>query len=199
MKLMKSMNILGAVIVLTACFVSGAQAISQDTIDGIENSIVELQDKQDTAKLMADSARKLGLSEDSPTIETAKSIWIDTDTEKQRLHEELEVARRKLKEINTRVYAGTFRLTGYCPCSSCSGPWGYSTSSGARATEGITVAADPNVLPEGTKLYIEGVGTRVVQDVGGAVRGNKIDIFVSSHGSCYDSNINCMAKVYILE
>lgn len=193
------MKVLSIAIALATFTVGGAQAITQDTIDGIENSIVELQDKQDTAKLMADSARKLGLSEDSPTIETAKSIWIDTDTEKQRLREELEVARRKLKEINTRVYAGTFRLTGYCPCRSCSGPWGYSTSSGARATEGITVAADPNVLPEGTKLYIEGVGTRVVQDVGGAVRGNKIDIFVSSHGNCYDNNVNCMAKVYILE
>lgn len=183
----------------TICFVGGAHAISQDDIDGIKSSILELQEKQETAKIMADSARKLGLAENSSPIAAAKEIWNSADSEKSSLYKELEVAQRKLKEKNSRVYAGTFRITGYCPCRQCSGSWGYSTSSGARATEGVTVAADPRVLPEGTRIYIENVGERIVQDVGGAVKGNKIDVFVEEHDYCYNSNINGHANVYILK
>lgn len=199
MSLKKLMKVLSTVMVFAACFVSGAHAISQDDIDGIKTSIQELQEKQETAKVMADSARKLGLEENSSPIAAAKAIWKDVDNEKRVLYKELEVAQRKLEEKNSRVYAGTFRLTGYCPCERCSGPWGYGTSSGARATEGITVAADPRVLPEGTRIYIEGVGERIVQDVGGAIKGNKIDVFVEEHEHCYNANINGNANVYILK
>ncbi|MFT9847113.1 3D domain-containing protein [Aneurinibacillus sp. REN35] len=55
------------------------------------------------------------------------------------------------------------------------------TASGHRTKVGTTVAAGRHI-PFGTVLYIEGVGYRVVHDRGGAIKGNKIDVFVSSMG-----------------
>lgn len=79
-------------------------------------------------------------------------------------------------------------ITAYCPCEKCCGIWAKNrpngvvyTASGEVAQEGVTVAADWDVYPAGTVLYIEGMGEYVVQDVGGAVNGNHIDIFLSSH------------------
>ena len=51
----------------------------------------------------------------------------------------------------------------------------------------------------GTKIYIEGVGERIVQDVGGAIKGNKLDIYVENHSNCYKPEYNTTAKVYIIK
>ena len=65
-------------------------------------------------------------------------------------------------------------------------------------TPGMTVAADPAVLPMGTRVYIDGVGERVVQDAGGAIRGHKIDLAVEGHQEAVEFG-HKVAKIYILE
>ena len=74
-------------------------------------------------------------------------------------------------------------ITAYCPCVKCCGKTNGITASGTKAEQGVTVAADTNKLPFGTKIYIDGIGERVVQDRGGAIKGNKIDLFFSDHQS----------------
>jgi 3D (Asp-Asp-Asp) domain-containing protein len=71
-------------------------------------------------------------------------------------------------------------ISAYCPCVKCSDHWGTKTASGKTATQGRSVAADKSV-PFGTKVYIEGLGVRVVEDRGGAIKGDKLDIFVDTH------------------
>lgn len=75
---------------------------------------------------------------------------------------------------------GVYKITGYCSCSKCCGSHasGY-TSSGTKATAGRTIAASA-ALPFGTKVSING-HTYTVEDRGGAIKGNKIDIYFSSH------------------
>lgn len=64
--------------------------------------------------------------------------------------------------------------TGYDPSPASNG--GYSrTSTGLKIGHGV-VAVDPRVIPIGTKLYIEGYGMAVAADVGGAIKGNRIDL-----------------------
>lgn len=55
------------------------------------------------------------------------------------------------------------------------------TYSGVKATEGRTVAVDPNVVPIGWWVYIEGYGFRRAEDTGGLIKGNRMDIFFESH------------------
>lgn len=78
----------------------------------------------------------------------------------------------------TGACLGAWTLTAYCNCSSCCGKWaGGATASGTTPTAGRTVACGS--LPFGTQVYIEGLGTYVVEDRG--VNGNWIDIYFSSH------------------
>lgn len=73
-----------------------------------------------------------------------------------------------------------YKVTAYCSCTKCCGSHanGY-TASGTKAVAGRTVAASSN-LAYGTKLNINGK-TYVVEDRGGAITGNRIDIYVNSH------------------
>ena len=70
--------------------------------------------------------------------------------------------------------------TGYCGCAQCCGKSDCITASGARATEGRTIAADLSVFPFGTKLRING-NEYVVEDCGGGINGNRLDIYFASH------------------
>jgi len=90
--------------------------------------------------------------------------------------------------------------TGYCKCQICCGwernwmlqpVYSYGknkgkpkkigvTSSGTKAVKG-TIAADLNVLPYGTVLYIPDYGWGQVEDIGSAIKGNHIDLFFNSH------------------
>ncbi len=67
--------------------------------------------------------------------------------------------------------------TGYA--SGDGGGAGARTATGTGVHRGI-VAVDPRVIPLGTKLYIEGYGSAVAADTGGAIKGNRIDLAFNS-------------------
>ena len=74
----------------------------------------------------------------------------------------------------------TFCITAYCPCELCCGKSDGITATGTVATEGRTIAVDPSVIPYGTEVVING-HTYIAEDCGGAICGNRIDIFFDSH------------------
>jgi 3D (Asp-Asp-Asp) domain-containing protein len=81
----------------------------------------------------------------------------------------------------------TVVATGYCPCPECCGAnspaagGGGLTASGKRPHPGVTVAADWALFPAGTRLCIQDIGQREVQDRGEDIVGPRIDIFFRSH------------------
>ena len=87
------------------------------------------------------------------------------------------------KSGSNMTYQGKFFITGYdAYCAHCCGKANGITASGTKATVGRTIAASKK-YPFGTKLYIEGYGTYVVEDRG--VTGNVIDVVAESHEACY--------------
>ena len=81
----------------------------------------------------------------------------------------------------TLIPLGTFRITHYCPCSICNGPYiNGVTSTGALATTNHTIAVDPTQIPYGSKVVINGQ-VYVAEDCGGGIKHNCIDIYVATH------------------
>jgi 3D (Asp-Asp-Asp) domain-containing protein len=78
--------------------------------------------------------------------------------------------------------AKSYTVTAYCPCVKCCGAWaaGRRTASGVVPKAGVTIAA-PRHVPFGTRLYVEGVGWRVVQDRLAKRYDNRLDVFVNNH------------------
>lgn len=100
---------------------------------------------------------------------------------------------------------GTFTATNYCPCRICCGEWadkrpkdenGESivyTASGTRAQAGRTAAVDPAVIPMGSRILIRWPdGTEeeyVAEDRGGAIRGNRIDLYRDGHREALEAGM----------
>lgn len=113
-----------------------------------------------------------------------------------------------IAEIQTEYKnLGEFRLTAYCSCSKCCEKYANNrpvdkdgneivyTASGKIAKSEYTVAADPSVLPYGTIVYINGHRYEV-QDCGGAIKGNRIDIYFDSHEAALEFGVQ-YADVFI--
>ena len=66
-----------------------------------------------------------------------------------------------------------------CSCAICCGKTNGITASGAKATANHTIAA-PSTFAFGTQVVINGV-TYTVEDRGGAIQGNRIDVYMNSH------------------
>ena len=92
---------------------------------------------------------------------------------------------------------GNFKLTFYCACEQCSGGYGNNTATGTKCTEGRTIAVDPKVIPLGSEVFIEGFGSFIAEDTGGAIKQNKIDIYLNDHDRCYSLGV-ANANVYLM-
>ena len=103
----------------------------------------------------------------------------------------------KDNEDNNLVSLGVFRLTGYCDCDKCQEEWSGQTALGEAPEAGRTIAVDPDVIPLGTHVMING-HEYVAEDVGGAIKGNRIDVFVGSHEECFSQEVNQYTEVFLL-
>ncbi|MBC7325045.1 MAG: G5 domain-containing protein [Moorella sp. (in: Bacteria)] len=73
---------------------------------------------------------------------------------------------------------------------------GSPTATGVYPRVG-TIAVDPSVIPLGSRLYVEGYGFGIAQDVGSAIKGNRIDVFLDTREATARWGIR-RVKVYVL-
>lgn len=87
--------------------------------------------------------------------------------------------------------------TAYYPGPESTDQWadGY-TYTGVRAGKGV-VAVDPSVIPLGTRLYIPGYGEAIAADIGGAIKGYRIDLGFETYEEAIQYGRQ-QVKVYIL-
>lgn len=83
------------------------------------------------------------------------------------------------RTVGSSGQSGVYKVTAYCSCAICCGKTNGITASGTHATANRTIAA-PRTFAFGTKVVINGV-TYTVEDRGGAIQGNRIDIYMNSH------------------
>lgn len=73
-------------------------------------------------------------------------------------------------------------ITAYCGCKSCCGKYSDNiTASGYRIRQGDKLIAAPKTFAFGVKINIPGYGTAEVKDRGGAIKGNRLDVYFFTH------------------
>jgi resuscitation-promoting factor RpfB len=124
------------------------------------------------------------------TLENGKEVGrklVSEEVEKE--SQDQIVALGTKKEPEVQVYRGDdgglykeliMKATVYTEkCNGCSGI--TATGINLKNNPGIkVVAVDPSVIPLGSKVWVEGYGYAIAADTGGAIRGNKIDLFIHS-------------------
>ena len=105
------------------------------------------------------------------------------------------------------VSLGEFKLTAYCSCEKCCGKWALNRpvdengneivygAIGERLVEGYSIAVDPTVIPYRTEVIING-RTYKAQDCGGAIKGNRIDVYFEDHQAALNFGVQ-YAEVFI--
>lgn len=85
-------------------------------------------------------------------------------------------------------------MTAYgSDCIGCSGI----TASGTVPEKGRTIAVDPDVIPLGSEVMIDGQ-VYIAEDTGGAIKGNKLDLFVGTEADSIQYGVQ-QHEVYIRE
>lgn len=127
-------------------------------------------------------------SESTQEIETEPEI---VEPPAQELEPEVEEPKPQL------ISLGVYKITAYCGCAKCCGKTDGITASGTHVTAGRTIAAPPEI-PFGTKISING-HTYTVEDRGGAIKGNRIDIYFESHQEALDFGVQYIEIFKVVE
>ena len=149
--------------------------ISSKVIKKAVNKVIEIRTKQVTSR----SGSNLVTASTNPAATSTASLA------------------KKVEGITPKV--STFNTSAYCACRSCCGKTNGITASGAKASQWCTIAAG-SCYPMGTVIYIPyfknkpNGGWFVVQDRGGAISSNRIDVFMGSHSQALQfgrRNLTC--------
>lgn len=118
------------------------------------------------------------------------------EVKKEEVIEKGGIAQKPIVENSQLMSLGKFKLTAYCPCSICCGKWsGSPTASGVMPKANHTIAVDTSVIPFGTEVIINGI-TYIAEDTGSAIKGNRIDVYMSDHNEALEFGIQ-YAEVFI--
>jgi 3D (Asp-Asp-Asp) domain-containing protein/LysM repeat protein len=91
----------------------------------------------------------------------------------------------------------TVKATAYtASCEGCSGVTATGINIKANPNEKV-IAVDPSIIPLGSKVYVEGFGEATAADTGGAIKGNRIDVFIPSEQAAINFGVKQL-KVTIL-
>lgn len=180
------------------------------TIDENNQKIAQINEAQDSLHLTAEIIRSIDSEDEFLTQMSNK--WTEFENLEQSLVSDNITFQKKVDKINklakyvkptkttTEIQnidsTGNKTYIGEFTCVAYSGDG--ITSTGVKPKVGRTIAVDPKVIPYGSKVYIEGIGTRIAEDCGGGIKGKMIDIFMSSNAECIKHGRRKL-KVYLIK
>ena len=122
-----------------------------------------------------------------------------TDEEVQESFENENIEQALLAKANK---IENVKVTHYCCCVKCCGKADGITYSGVKATPGVTVAVDTSIIPLGSDVLVDYGDGEIhyyrADDTGSAIKGNKLDLCVSSHQDAINLGVRT-ATVYWVE
>ncbi|MCY6370114.1 3D domain-containing protein [Clostridium ganghwense] len=104
---------------------------------------------------------------------------------------------KKLR-MRATAYTSSYKDTGKRPGDRGFGITASGTKTKRNPSGYSTVAVDPRVIPLGTKLYIKGYGYAIAEDTGGAIKGNKIDLYFNTDSQVYNFGVRYV-DVYVIK
>ena len=166
-----------------------------------QKQIVKIKDGE--IEILSDTLMKYQtqISEYQTQISEYQSIISDLTNQFQSASEKITELESRVQELTSELekknssFLGEFSVSFYTPTD---GSATGITATGNPAIPYHTVAVDPNVIPLGTKLYIENFGEVIADDVGGAIKGNRLDYCVSTVNEAYSYGVQTL-KVWIIE
>lgn len=113
------------------------------------------------------------------------------------IEEAITLSRYPRHEVLATGYTAGYESTGKMPASPSYGI----TYSGVKVKRDLfsTIAADLNIFPIGTILYIPGYGYGVVADKGGAIKGNHLDLYYETVQDVYENWGKKTLQVYLVQ
>lgn len=151
-----------------------------ETIKNLENQINELKQIQNDLlnKQTELENKNKELQEQVEAVKVSKAKKQTTVTSRgSSTPRTVEASAQPVSSNEKWIWAN---VSAYCSCAKCCGKTNGITASGTTATAGRTIAA-PSNYSFGTKIELEGLGTYTVEDRGGAIKGNKIDVYMDNH------------------
>ena len=108
-------------------------------------------------------------------------------------------AAENLPRRQSWTHLGEYRVTAYCACEKCCGRWsdGHFADGTSCADKSLLSVAAPPEVPLGATLYLEGVGPVIVRDRGGAIKGQRLDLFHATHQEALEWGVQ-ERRVWIL-
>lgn len=197
---MKIKHFIGHVLMLTlimALFLEAAATVL--TAPDRERTALASMYEAETSDSQTAMYRQTGLQEKKLQTRKPNQRYISSDEIEgpKTLEEAIDFTQYPTTTVVATGYTAGVESTGKSP----NHPEYGITFSGVKVKRDLysTIAADLNVYPLGTILYIPGYGYGVVADKGSAITGNKIDLYYHTVTDVYEQWGKKEVDVYIVE
>ncbi|WP_082234069.1 LysM peptidoglycan-binding domain-containing protein [Halobacillus massiliensis] len=126
-------------------------------------------------------------AEEAPKEETQTEAPAEETTQEASAEEPAEETSNESNDTSNDVIKEfTAEATAYtASCTGCTGVTATGIDLNANPDQKV-IAVDPDVVPLGSKVYVEGYGTAIAGDTGGAIDGNRIDLYMPNRGDALD-------------
>ncbi|MCY9025086.1 3D domain-containing protein, partial [Priestia megaterium] len=149
----------------------------------------QAQKEQEQAQAAQAQAAQEQAQKEQEQAQAAQAQAAQEQAQKEQAAQQQQQAVQQQQQQSQQQASGksmTVEATAYTAnCAGCSGTTATGVNLKSNPNQRV-IAVDPSVIPLGSKVYVEGYGQAVAADTGGAIKGNRIDVFVSSDSAAQD-------------